>query len=226
MRQFLFSRFSGQLVGLGGLVAVACLAGSWYINRLQAELARAVRQDAAGMEAADELQLQLRHLRVHSLVLVAEPTEARRVGGRSPIRTRVRVLAAMNQDLEQLIAEGRFRGDLFYRLKEVTLRVPPLWDRAEDIPELAHHFLLGFAREAGRDVSGFAPEVPEAFRRYPWPGNGRELRGAIKEAALRTTGRTILPEFLPPGLVGAVSEGAPSARRPPTLPRPSSTWCG
>ncbi len=78
MREFLFSRYSSPLVGLGGLVAVACLACSWYINRLQAELARAVRQDAAGMEAADDLQLQLRHLRVHSLVLVADATDARR----------------------------------------------------------------------------------------------------------------------------------------------------
>ena len=77
MRRFLFNLYSGPLVALGFLVAVACLAGSWYINRLQAELARAVSQDAAGMEAAVDLQLQLRHLRVHSLVLFADPTEAR-----------------------------------------------------------------------------------------------------------------------------------------------------
>src|SRR3954449_12301369 len=77
MRQFLFSWYAGPLIALGGLVAVACLAGSWYINRLQADLARAVRQDAAGMEAAVDLQVQLRHLRVHSLVLVADRTDAR-----------------------------------------------------------------------------------------------------------------------------------------------------
>src|SRR3984957_16879734 len=78
MRRFLFSFYSGPLVALGALVAFACLAGSWYINRLQAELARAVSQDAAGMEAAVALQLQLRHLRVHSTVLFADPTDARR----------------------------------------------------------------------------------------------------------------------------------------------------
>ncbi len=129
-----------------------------------------------------------------------------RVGGRSPISTRVRVLAATNQDLEQLIAEGRFRSDLYYRLKEVTIRLPPLRDRAEDIPELAHHFLFCFARETGRDFSGFAPEVLEILRSYPWPGNVRELRGVIKEAALRTSGRSILPVFLPRELAGGGSE--------------------
>lgn len=126
-----------------------------------------------------------------------------RVGGRKPISTRVRVLAATNHDLEQLIADGRFRGDLYYRLKEVTIRVPALRERPEDIPELAHHFLFGFAREAGLEVCGFAPEVLEIFQRCSWPGNVRELRGVIKEAALRTTGRTILPAFLPPGLPDA-----------------------
>ena len=78
MRGFLFNLYSGPLVALGVLVAVACLAGSWYINRLETELARAVSQDAAGAEAAFDLQLQLRHLRIHSVVLFADPTKARR----------------------------------------------------------------------------------------------------------------------------------------------------
>jgi two-component system nitrogen regulation response regulator GlnG len=126
-----------------------------------------------------------------------------RVGGGKSISTKVRVLAATNYNLEQLIADGRFRSDLYYRLKEITIRIPPLRERTEDIEELADHFLVQFARESGRDVRGFAPEVLEIFRRYQWPGNVRELRGAIKEATLRTTGRTILAEFLPSGLVAA-----------------------
>jgi two-component system nitrogen regulation response regulator GlnG len=134
-----------------------------------------------------------------------------RVGGGKSISTKVRVLAATNCNLEQLIADGRFRSDLYYRLKEITIRIPPLRERTEDIAELADHFLAQFARESGRDVRGFAPEVLEIFRRYPWPGNVRELRGAIKEATLRTTGRTILPEFLPPGLVAA---GGDSTKAP------------
>ena len=138
-----------------------------------------------------------------------------RVGGGKAISTRVRVLAATNHNLEQLIADGRFRSDLYYRLKEITIRVCPLRERSEDIVELAHHFLFQFAREAGRDVCGFAPEVLEIFRRYSWPGNVRELRGVIKEAALRTTGRTILAEFLPPGLIDA--SGERNVMPPPTV---------
>jgi two-component system nitrogen regulation response regulator GlnG len=131
-----------------------------------------------------------------------------RVGGGKSISTRVRVLAATNHDLEQLIAAGRFRGDLYYRLKEITLRVPPLRDRTEDIAELAHHFLFQFARESGRDVWEFSSETLQILRQHSWPGNVRELRGTIKEAALRTHGRKILAEFLPPGL----AEGANTAR--------------
>jgi two-component system nitrogen regulation response regulator GlnG len=134
-----------------------------------------------------------------------------RVGGAKSISTHVRVLAATNFNLEQLIADGRFRSDLYYRLKEITIQVPSLRDRTEDIAELAHHFLSQFAREAGRDVSGFAPEVLDIFRRHAWPGNVRELRGVIKEATLRTTGRTILPEFLPPGLVAAATATLPQS---------------
>ena len=134
-----------------------------------------------------------------------------RVGGSEPITTRVRVLAATNQHLESLIAAGRFRGDLYYRLKEVTVRVPPLRDRKEDVPELAHHFLFQFAREADRDVRGFAPEVLAAFQGHRWPGNVRELRGVVRDMALRTTGRVVLPEFLPPEL----TRGSPAPAAPP-----------
>jgi two-component system, NtrC family, nitrogen regulation response regulator GlnG len=134
-----------------------------------------------------------------------------RVGGSRTLTTTARVLAATNRNLEQLIAEGKFRADLYYRLKVVTLTMPPLRDRAEDIPELAHHFLFRFARELGRDVRGFAPEVVEQFQRHPWPGNVRELQGVIKESLLRATGQTLLPEFLPTGF-------APGERRASTTP--------
>jgi DNA-binding NtrC family response regulator len=126
-----------------------------------------------------------------------------RLGGNQPISTRVRVLAATNQDLDQLIASGRFRRDLNSRLKEVTIRVPPLRDRREDIPELANYFLFRFARETNRDVRGLDTEVLNIFQNYPWPGNVRELQGVIKEAALQTTGQMMLPEFLPAELTGS-----------------------
>ena len=133
-----------------------------------------------------------------------------RVGGHEPIATRVRVIAATNQDLEKLIAAGRFRADLYYRLREVTVRVPPLRDRREDIPELAHHFLFRFAREADRDVRGFAPEVLELFREHPWPGNVRELRGVVRAAVLRATGPVVLPDFLPPEFAPSVPAAPPA----------------
>lgn len=95
MKHYLLGRYSWPFVALGGLVAVACLASTWYINRLQADLARAVRQDAAGMEAAVELQVQLRHLRVHSLVLVAEPTDDRREVVRADLARVDAALAAL-----------------------------------------------------------------------------------------------------------------------------------
>jgi len=119
-----------------------------------------------------------------------------RVGGSQTIETRVRILAATNQDLEQLIAAGRFRRDLFYRLQEVAIRVPPLRDRKDDIPELAQHFLQQFVRESGRDVRSFDAAALQRLREHDWPGNVRELRSAVREAMLRASGQIVLPEFL------------------------------
>jgi nitrogen regulation protein NR(I) len=120
-----------------------------------------------------------------------------RVGGSETIQTHARILVATNQDLQQLVAAGRFRKDLFYRLHEVTIRVPPLRERMEDIAELANYFLFRFDRELGLDLRGFAPEVLERFQQYSWPGNVRELQGVIKQAMLNASGHLVLPEFLP-----------------------------
>jgi two-component system nitrogen regulation response regulator GlnG len=124
-----------------------------------------------------------------------------RVGGNETIRTQVRVLAATNQDLARLVSEGRFRKDLFYRLNSVTIHVPPLRERIEDVAELANYFLFRFDRELGLDLRGIAPEVLELFQNYSWPGNVRELQGALKHAMLNASGHLILPEFLPPHLL-------------------------
>lgn len=119
-----------------------------------------------------------------------------RVGGTKPISTRVRILAATNQNLEHLIAAGKFRGDLYYRLKVATVEVPPLRARKEDIPELAHHFLFRAAREADRDVRGFTPEALDLLQRHDWPGNVRELQNCVRAAVIRTLGQSILPADL------------------------------
>lgn len=124
-----------------------------------------------------------------------------RVGGRRSITTQVRVLAATNKDLDKQIATGTFRSDLYYRLKEITIQLPPLRNRVEDIADLANHFLRQFARDAKLDIEGFSPDVLDVFHNLPWAGNVRELRGVVREAALRTRGRVVLREFLPPGLL-------------------------
>jgi two-component system nitrogen regulation response regulator GlnG len=116
-----------------------------------------------------------------------------RVGGNKSIATHVRVLAATNQNLEQLIAAGRFRPDLYYRLKVVTIHIPPLRERKEDIPELAHHFLFRYARESGRDVRGFAPETLDLLQNHDWPGNVRELQNSVQAAVYQTSGHTLQP---------------------------------
>jgi two-component system nitrogen regulation response regulator GlnG len=122
-----------------------------------------------------------------------------RVGGNEPVATRVRVLAATNRDLEKLIADGRFRNDLYYRLKEVTISLPPLRERHGDIPELAHHFLFRFARETERDLRGFDPAVLARFESHPWPGNIRELRAVVRQAALGATGPVVRLDSLRAG---------------------------
>jgi two-component system nitrogen regulation response regulator GlnG len=120
-----------------------------------------------------------------------------RVGGNQAINTRVRVLAATNQDLERLIAGGQFRNDLYYRLKVVTISVPPLRARKDDIPELAHHFLFRYAKEANRDIRGFAPDALDLLQRHPWPGNVRQLQNCIRAAVYQTAGRILLASDLP-----------------------------
>jgi DNA-binding NtrC family response regulator len=120
------------------------------------------------------------------------------------------VLAATNQDLARLVEEGRFRKDLYYRLKVVTISVPPLRDRPGDVAELAQYFLTRFNRELGLDLRAIAAEALELLEAYPWPGNVRELQSALKEAMVRNTGHILLPEFLPPEV----------RRQPPAAPAP------
>jgi two-component system nitrogen regulation response regulator GlnG len=130
------------------------------------------------------------------ILRVLQEQQFERIGGNETIQTNVRVLTATNQDLPKLITEGRFRKDLFYRLNAVTIQVPPLRLRLEDIAELAHYFLFKFNRDLRMDLRGFDPEVLERFQAYEWPGNVRELQGAIKQAMVNASGHLIRTEFL------------------------------
>ena len=114
------------------------------------------------------------------LLRVLEDGQVYRVGGNEPIKVNVRVISATHRDLEQAVAKGTFRQDLYYRLKVVTVKLPPLRERREDIPLLAQHFLKEFASRYGRDVKTIAAEVRRMFAAYDWPGNVRELRHVIE----------------------------------------------
>jgi transcriptional regulator with GAF, ATPase, and Fis domain len=119
-------------------------------------------------------------------VLEGHPFE--RVGGSTPIRADVRVVAATNQPLEQALQAGTFRRDLFYRLQVVEIQVPPLRQRKSDIPLLARHFLARFTRETGRKIRDFTPAALQKLLDYSWPGNVRELRNAIERAVVLSKG--------------------------------------
>jgi two-component system, NtrC family, nitrogen regulation response regulator GlnG len=134
------------------------------------------------------------------ILRVLQGQEFERVGGNEPIRADVRVIAATNRDLEKMVAEGTFRGDLYYRLNVYTIRLPALRERGEDLPLLVDHFVQRFGRELGKEVRQVSAEAMEVLRRYPWPGNVRELQSMVKQALLGTTGPVILPEFLPPAV--------------------------
>jgi len=114
------------------------------------------------------------------------------------VRTNVRLIAATHRDLESLVAENRFRLDLYYRLGVVTIHLPPLRDRGGDISLLAQLYVQRFSRELGRQVSNIAPEAMERLCAHTWPGNIRELQNVLKQAVLRAQGDTLLPAFLPP----------------------------
>jgi len=120
-----------------------------------------------------------------------------RVGGNDTLTADVRVLAASNQPIEAMIKEGTFRRDLYYRLRGVTLHLPPLRERLEDVPELAHYFLFRFSRQFGSLVQSISPESLDKLRQYTWPGNVRQLQSVIREALIVATGPELLPEFLP-----------------------------
>jgi two-component system nitrogen regulation response regulator GlnG len=120
-----------------------------------------------------------------------------RLGGNETIQTAVRVLAATNQNLEELVAAGRFRQDLFYRLNVFTIRLPPLRERRDDLPILVAHFLQLFNRELGKNVRSLAPEALRLLEAHDWPGNVRELQSVIKYALIHATGEVLTPDTLP-----------------------------
>ena len=119
-----------------------------------------------------------------------------RVGGRSEIAVDVRVICATNKDLEAMVRDGSFREDLFYRICEMTINIPPLRNRMGDKVLLARHFMLKFAKEQSQHVTGFTPDAIAAIESYAWPGNIREMENKIKRAVIMADGKHITREDL------------------------------
>ncbi len=139
---------------------------------------------------------------------VLQDRQFERLGGSERITVDVRLIVATNKDLEKAIREGTFRQDLYYRLKVVSLHLPPLRERKEDIPELVRYFLQRFWGDINRDVRDISPRALEKLMRYHWPGNVRELENSVKRAMVITKGNTLLPEDF--FLEGVESEVGPT----------------
>lgn len=143
------------------------------------------------------------------LLRVLQEGEIRRLGSTRSSRVDLRVVAATHQDLRRLVAEGRFREDLLYRLEVIVLQVPALRDRPEDILPLAGHFLAEACERHSKRVAGFSDSAAALLASHPWPGNVRELSNAVERAVVLATGERIEPSDLPATLSG--SAGAPAA---------------
>ena len=141
---------------------------------------------------------------------VLQNQQFERVGGNEVVRTDVRLIAATHRDLDEMIADGRFREDLYYRLNVCAVRIPPLRDRGDDLPLLVEHFVRRFAAEFDKRVVGVADGAMAALRAYPWPGNVRQLQSVIKQALLAAAGPVLTLDALPP----AVRSPGAAAGRP------------
>src|SRR5262245_15772842 len=145
------------------------------------------------------------------LLRVLQEREVRRVGGTDTFKVDVRVIAATNKDLSALVAEGKFREDLFYRLSVVTIVLPPLRDRREDIPLLAGHFLDAYVAANHQPSCEISREAMSLLVAHDWPGNVRELQHALERATALRSSAVLFPEDFPLALSGAAT---PAAARP------------
>jgi transcriptional regulator with PAS, ATPase and Fis domain len=141
------------------------------------------------------------------LLRVLETRQFRRVGGSQDITVDVRVIALTNRNLEEAVARGEFRQDLYYRLKVITVTMPTLAERPKDIPILAEHFLKSFAHEFKKPLKQMSAPALEALQNYPWPGNVRELRNVIERLVILEADRVILPKHLPPEIHAGAKRG-------------------
>jgi two-component system response regulator AtoC len=155
------------------------------------------------------------------LLRVLEDKAFRRVGGSRDISVSVRIIAATNKDLRKEVEEGRFRSDLYFRLKVIPIQIPPLRERVEDVLPLAESFIQHFNREFHKAVAGIEPDAQELMRLYDWPGNVRELRNAIERAVLLADGSIVKVDDLPGEIQSARRASGAEAARPGWIELPA-----
>lgn len=149
------------------------------------------------------------------LLRVLEETVIERVGDNHPIHIDVRIISATNQDLRQLVDQGVFREDFFYRINVIPIWIPPLRERMGDIPLLAEAFFRRIQLKSGKTIHGISNEALEILMKYPWPGNVRELKSSFEYAFVSCPGSMIAPEHLPPNIIQ--SEALPKPKEKPHL---------
>ncbi len=210
-------------------VAVDC--GTLAENLLESELFGHERGSFTGAVSSKKGLLEQAHLGTcfldeigditpalqSKLLRVLQEREIRRVGGTSAIPVDVRILAATNKNLERLVEAGKFREDLYYRLNVVTINLPRLRERPEDIPLLVQHFIQIHGQAGLKKVTGISPEAMTLLTRYSWPGNVRELEHTIERAIVLTPHSMILPEDLPISVQTAINPASETANGWKTL---------
>jgi two-component system, NtrC family, response regulator PilR len=152
------------------------------------------------------------------LLRVLQERKFRRLGGTDEIDADIRIIAATNKDLSKLVADGRFREDLFYRINVIPVQLPPLRERLDDIPLLAEHFLAKYAAQIGRSLSGVSPEAMHRLQAYAWPGNIRELENAIERAVALESGPLVQASSLPEHVQSGQEPGAAGGNGEKPLP--------
>lgn len=171
-----------------------------------------IEQADRGTAFLDEIGDMPLGIQVKMLRVLQDKT-IERLGGASPITVNVRIIAATNRDLEAALEDGRFREDLYYRLKVVTLRLPPLRERTEDVPMLAEFFLTRFSKEMVLDSPGITKEAMSVMNGYSWPGNVRELANTIQKALIFNRGAPIGAQELSHIIHGSTATTAPKPLR-------------
>lgn len=156
------------------------------------------------------------------LLHVLQERRFRRVGGLEELQADIRVIAATNQDLAKLVAEGRFREDLYYRINVIPIALPPLRDRLEDIPLLAEYFLAKYAQQMEKSVSVITHEAMQLLMKHDWPGNIRELENVLERAVALEVTAAVLPDSLPNHIRGGSANDAQRSVGPPSEALPDS----